>query len=78
MLSLTGLAMVFFTGFQTRLGMAVHVVPQSQVQAFSAQAKSALAAIPGGTLNEYIAPPHQQARQLVCGHARRCHRDGGD
>lgn len=57
MLSLTGLAMVFFTGFQTRLGMAVHVVPQSQVQAVSAQAKSALAAIPGGTLNEYIAPP---------------------
>ncbi|MDZ7937774.1 MAG: PepSY domain-containing protein [Rhodoferax sp.] len=57
MLALTGLAMVFFTGFQTRLGMTVHVTPQNQVQAVTVQAKAALDAFPGATLNEYVAPP---------------------
>jgi uncharacterized iron-regulated membrane protein len=60
MLSLTGLAMVFFTGFQTRLGMTVYVTPQSQVQPVTVQAKAALDSVPGAALNEYIAPPTRE------------------
>ena len=46
MLALTGLVMVFFTGFQSRLGMTVHVAPQAQVQPVTAQAQAALAHLP--------------------------------
>lgn len=56
MLALTGLVMVFFTGFQNRLGMTVHVAPQAQVQALTTQAQAALATLPGATLKEYISP----------------------
>jgi uncharacterized iron-regulated membrane protein len=56
MLSITGFVMVFFTGFQSRLGMQVRVVPQAQVVAVMQQAKVALAGFPGGMVKEYIAP----------------------
>nr|WP_315480630.1 PepSY domain-containing protein [uncultured Rhodoferax sp.] len=56
MLAVTGLVMVFFTGFQSRLGMTVHVAPQAQVQPVTAQAQAALAHLPGAQLKEYIAP----------------------
>jgi hypothetical protein len=56
MLALTGLVMVFFTGFQTRLGMTPYVTPAHQVQAVTVQAQAALAHLPGATLKEYIAP----------------------
>ncbi|MFP8833010.1 PepSY-associated TM helix domain-containing protein [Hydrogenophaga sp. XSHU_21] len=55
-LALTGAVMVFFTGFQTRLGMNPTVEPLPTVQAVSAQAAAAMAAVPGGELRTYIAP----------------------
>lgn len=59
MLALTGLVMVFFTGFQTRLGPAVTVnVPADQAPlAVSVQAQAVLALRSQATLREYIAPP---------------------
>ncbi|APW41464.1 PepSY-associated TM helix domain-containing protein [Rhodoferax saidenbachensis] len=57
MLAVTGLVMVFFTGFQTRLGAPVYVSAQNRVLAVTAQAQAALASVPDGTLKEYIAPP---------------------
>jgi uncharacterized iron-regulated membrane protein len=56
MLAITGLVMVYFTGFQSRLGALVHVVPEGQIQAATVQAKAALDHVPGATLKEYIAP----------------------
>ncbi|MEO5796950.1 MAG: PepSY domain-containing protein [Rhodoferax sp.] len=56
MLALTGLVMVFFTGFQNRLGMTTYVVPQGQALAVSAQARPVLAQFPTAQLKEYIAP----------------------
>ncbi|PZO11908.1 MAG: PepSY domain-containing protein [Burkholderiales bacterium] len=56
MLALTGAVMVFFTGFQTRLGFTVHVVPQATTLPVSAQAQAVLALRSQGQLVEYIAP----------------------
>lgn len=56
MLALTGAVMVFYTGFQTRLGFTVHVTPQAAVQPVSAQAQAVLALRSQGQLLEYIAP----------------------
>lgn len=57
MLALTGLAMVFFTGFQTRLGPVVTVgVTEQGPQPVSAQAQAVLELRSGSVLREYIAP----------------------
>ncbi len=56
MLALTGAVMVFFTGFQTRLGFTVPVVPQAVVLPVSAQAQAVLELRSQGQLIEYIAP----------------------
>ena len=70
MLALTGLVMVFFTGFQSRLGLTPYVTPAQQVQAVTVQAQAALAHLPGATLKEYIAPKAPDvASWLVLNHA---------
>lgn len=57
MLALTGLVMVFFTGFQTRLGPAVTVnVADHAPLPLSAQAQAVLELRSQATLREYIAP----------------------
>ncbi|GLS16716.1 PepSY-associated TM helix domain-containing protein [Hydrogenophaga electricum] len=56
MLAVTGLVMVFFTGFQTRLGMKIVVSPQAQTVPVSTQAEAALAQWPQGQLRSYLAP----------------------
>ena len=58
MLAITGLVMVFFTGFQTRLGWVVTVAPQAQTASVLQQADAALAHLSGAGLKEYIAPKH--------------------
>jgi uncharacterized iron-regulated membrane protein len=61
LLALTGLVMVYFTGFQSRLGNLVYVQAQNSAQSVTAQANAVLNALPGATLKEYIAP---KARDL--------------
>lgn len=56
MLAITGAVMVFFTGFQTRLGFTVQVAPQAVTLPVSAQAQAVLALRSQGQLVEYIAP----------------------
>lgn len=56
MLAVTGAVMVFFTGFQTRLGPVVHVTPQAVVQPVSAQARSVMELRSDAALLEYVAP----------------------
>jgi len=56
MLASTGLVMLFFTGFQSRLGGLVYVAPQGNVQSLGVQASAVLQEFPGGILKEYIAP----------------------
>jgi uncharacterized iron-regulated membrane protein len=56
MLAVTGLVMVFFTGFQNRLGMTIHIQPQGHALAVTAQAQPVLAQFPAAQLKEYIAP----------------------
>lgn len=56
MLALTGAVMVFFTGFQTRLGFTVHVTPQAVTLPVGAQADAVLALRSQAVLIEYIAP----------------------
>ncbi|AOF85287.1 pepSY-associated TM helix family protein [Hydrogenophaga sp. RAC07] len=56
MLALTGAVMVFFTGFQTRLGFTVQVALQPVTLPVSAQADAVLALRSQATLIEYIAP----------------------
>jgi uncharacterized iron-regulated membrane protein len=57
MLALTGLVMVFFTGFQTRLGPVVAVtVADHAPLPVSAQAQAVLELRSQATLSEYIAP----------------------
>ena len=60
MLAVTGLVMVFFTGFQNRLGMTIDVVPQVQTTTVGAQAQAVLARLPGAQLKEYVAPKHAE------------------
>ena len=55
-LALSGLVMVYFTGFQSRLGDLVYVQPQSTAQAVTVQAKAVYAQFPDAKLKEYIAP----------------------
>ena len=55
-LAITGAVMVFYTGFQTRLGVDPRVEPLPTVQPVSAQALAAMADVPGGRLRTYIAP----------------------
>lgn len=58
MLAITGLVMVFFTGFQTRFGPAVTVsVSDHAPLPVSAQAQAALELRSQAALREYIAPP---------------------
>lgn len=58
MLALTGLVMVFFTGFQTRFGPVVTVsVPNHAPLPVSAQAQAVLELRSQAALREYIAPP---------------------
>jgi uncharacterized iron-regulated membrane protein len=56
MLAVTGLVMVYFTGFQNRLGQNIHVNPSAPPVPVSAQVQSVLAAHPGATLKEYVTP----------------------
>ncbi len=55
-LALTGAVMVFYTGFQTRLGADPRVVPLPTVQPVSAQALAAMSEVPDGRLRTYVAP----------------------
>lgn len=55
-LALTGLVMVFFTGFQHRLGMAIHVTPQAQSSSVGFQAQTVLEHWPQARLKAYVAP----------------------
>jgi uncharacterized iron-regulated membrane protein len=56
MLAITGLVMVFFTGFQNRLGMTVHVQPQGQMAQVTVQASAVLKQYPKATLKEFVTP----------------------
>ena len=56
MLAITGLVMVFFTGFHNRLGLDIAVTPQVQTITVTAQAQAVLAQWPGAHLKEYVAP----------------------
>jgi uncharacterized iron-regulated membrane protein len=56
MLAVTGLVMVYFTGFQTRLGTAITLTPQAQVQPVGQQVGAALARLPGARLKEVVMP----------------------
>jgi uncharacterized iron-regulated membrane protein len=64
-LAITGLVMVYFTGFQNRLGNIVHVQPQAKVVAVTVQAQHALDAYPGATLQEYMTPKSPDAAAWV-------------
>jgi uncharacterized iron-regulated membrane protein len=55
-LAITGLVMVWFTGFQNRLGQNIHITPPAAVAPVSAQVQAALAAHPGATLKEVVTP----------------------
>jgi len=56
MLALTGLVMVYFTGFQSRLGNVVHVTPRAPILAVTAQARAALRSHPGAQLKAWMSP----------------------
>jgi uncharacterized iron-regulated membrane protein len=55
-LAITGAVMVFFTGFQTRLGTDPAVQPLPAAHAVSEQALAALSVVPDGRLLSYTAP----------------------
>lgn len=56
MLAITGLVMVYFTGFQTRLGNRIEISPQSAALPVGAQAQAVQTLWPGATLKGYHAP----------------------
>lgn len=56
MLAVTGLVMVFFTGFQHRLGMNIDVQPQATTAPVGTMAQAVLAQRPGAQLKEVVAP----------------------
>ncbi len=65
-LALTGAVMVFYTGFQTRLGADPRVAPLPTLQPVSAQALAAMADVPDGRLRTYVAPrAHDRAAWVV-------------
>jgi len=55
-LAITGMAMTWIAHIDGRDGERIAVIPQETVQSVSAQAEAAIAAIPGGTLKQYVAP----------------------
>jgi uncharacterized iron-regulated membrane protein len=55
-LAITGMAMAWIAYIDGRDGERIAVQPQAVAQAVSVQADAALAAIPGGTLKQYVAP----------------------
>jgi len=55
-LAVTGMAMAWIAYIDGRDGERIAVVPQEVAQSVSVQADAALAAIPGGTLKQYVAP----------------------
>jgi uncharacterized iron-regulated membrane protein len=55
-LAITGMAMAWIAYIDGRDGERIAVQPQAVAQAVSVQADAALAAIPGGTLRQYVAP----------------------
>jgi uncharacterized iron-regulated membrane protein len=55
-LAITGMAMAWIAYIDGRDGERIAVVPQAVAQSVSVQADAALAAIPGGTLRQYVAP----------------------
>ena len=56
MLAVTGLVMVFFTGFQHRLGLNIDVQPQASTAPVGTMAQAVLAQRPGAQLKEVVAP----------------------
>jgi uncharacterized iron-regulated membrane protein len=56
MLALTGLVMVYFTGFQNRFGQNIHITPSATPAPVSAQVQAVLASHPGASLKEYVTP----------------------
>jgi uncharacterized iron-regulated membrane protein len=56
MLAITGMAMAWIAYIDGRDGERIAVQPQEIAQSVSVQADAALAAIPGGTLKQYVAP----------------------
>ena len=55
-LAITGMAMAWIAHIDGRDGERIAVAPQAVVQTVSAQAQAAVAAVPGGTLKQYVAP----------------------
>jgi len=55
-LAITGMAMTWIAYIDGRDGERIAVVQQEVAQSVSVQADAALAAIPGGTLKQYVAP----------------------
>ncbi|WP_424968027.1 PepSY-associated TM helix domain-containing protein [Dinoroseobacter sp. S375] len=55
-LAVTGLMMLWIAWIDGRDGERTPVIPQETAQAVSIQSDAALAAIPGGTLKQYVAP----------------------
>lgn len=55
-LAFTGMTMMWIAWIDGRDGERTAVVPQEIVQPISAQADAAVAAVPGGTLKQYVAP----------------------
>ena len=55
-LAITGMAMAWIAHIDGRDGERIAVTPQAVVQPVSAQADAAVAAVPGGTLIQYVAP----------------------
>lgn len=69
MLAITGLVMVYFTGFTSRFGAEPVVSHMAVAAPLEAQANAAVAAVPGSQLKEFIAParpgqPHWFVVQL--------------
>ncbi|PKO27245.1 MAG: PepSY domain-containing protein [Betaproteobacteria bacterium HGW-Betaproteobacteria-9] len=56
MLAVTGLVMVFFTGFQNRLGMNIDLAPQAQMATVGEQAKVVMERLPSAQIKNYVAP----------------------
>ncbi|MEP3279386.1 MAG: PepSY domain-containing protein [Stappiaceae bacterium] len=55
-LAITGMAMAWIAYIDGRDGERIAVTPQEIVQPVSVQAEAAVAAVPGGTLKQYVAP----------------------
>lgn len=64
MLAVTGLIMVYFNSVETRFGEKIYVTESGPRQSTIAQANAAVAAIPGGTLTQYIAAPSADRASL--------------